>query len=80
MRDSDLSKDIRLCFRKNQIMKQHKTKYPISVMCLKGKIEFSVQENIFILLEGDTIFLNGDIMHELNALEESVIRLNLIKG
>ena len=80
MLDSDFGKEIRIAFKEGQVMKEHKTKFPITVMTMKGSIEFGVGEETFILNEGDLIALEGNIMHELKALKESVVRLSLHKG
>jgi len=80
MLDSDFGKEIRIAFREGQIMKEHKTKFPITVMTLRGSIEFGVGEKTVILNEGDVIALEGNVMHELKALAESVVRLSLHKG
>jgi len=80
MLDSDFGKEIRIAFKEGQVMKEHKTKFPISVMTLRGSIEFGVGEKTFILNEGDVITLEGNVMHELKALDESVVRLSLHKG
>ena len=79
MIDNDFSKEIRIAFKKNQIMKEHKTKYPIVVMVLKGKINFTIKETTTILNQGDIISLKGNILHELEAKEESIVRLSLHK-
>ncbi len=78
--DSDFGKEIRIAFKEGQIMKEHKTKFPIAVMTLKGSIEFGVGEELFTLNEGDVITLEGNVMHELKATKESVVRLSLHKG
>ncbi len=80
MLDSDFGKEIRIAFKEGQVMKEHKTKFPIAVMTLKGAIEFSVKGEVFILNAGDVITLEGNVMHELKALDESVVRLSLHKG
>jgi quercetin dioxygenase-like cupin family protein len=80
MLDSDFGKEIRIAFKEGQIMKEHKTKFPIAVMTLRGAIEFGVGEKTFILNEGDVITLEGNVMHELKATKESVVRLSLHKG
>ena len=61
-------------------MKEHKTKFPIAVMTLRGSIEFTVGDKMFLLNAGDVITLEGNVMHELKAREESVVRLSLHKG
>ena len=80
MLDSDFGKEIRIAFQKDQVMKEHKTKFPITVMTLKGSIEFSVGGALFVLNEGDIIALEGNVVHELKATKQSVVRLSLHKG
>jgi len=80
MLDSSFGKEIRIAFQEGQVMKEHKTKFPITVMTLKGGIEFTVANEIFLLNEGDVIALEGDVMHELKATKESVVRLSLHKS
>lgn len=77
---SDFGREIRIAFKKNQIMKEHKTQYPITVMTLKGSIEFSIGNETTILNQGDIIAVDGNIMHELRALEESIVKLSLHKN
>jgi len=78
--ESRFGKEIRITFKENQVMKEHKTKFPITIMTLKGCIEFSVDGEMSVLKEGDIIALEGGIMHELKAREESIIWLGLHKG
>jgi len=80
MLDSDFGKEIRIAFKEGQVMKEHKTKFPIAVMTLRGSIEFTVGDKMFLLNAGDVITLEGNVMHELKAREESVVRLSLHKG
>ena len=80
MLDASFGKEIRIAFKEGQIMKEHKTKFPITVMAMRGSIEFVVGEKTVILNEGDVIALEGNVMHELKALKESVVRLSLHKG
>ena len=80
MLDSSFGKEIRIAFKEGQVMKEHKTKFPITVSTLKGSIEFGVGAEMFVLNEGDVIALEGNVMHELKATEESVVRLSLHKS
>ena len=80
MLDSTFGKEIRIAFKEGHIMKEHKTKFPITVMTLRGSIEFTVGEEMFVLSAGDVIALEGNVLHELKATEESVVRLSLHKG
>ena len=78
--DSTFGKEIRIAFKEGQEMKEHQTKFPITVMTLKGNIEFSVGDECYTLKEGNLISLEGGVMHALKATEESVVRLSLHKG
>jgi quercetin dioxygenase-like cupin family protein len=77
---SDFGREIRITFKKDQIMKEHKTQYPITVMTLQGSIEFTIGNEKTILNQGDIIAVDGNVMHELKALEESVVKLSLHKN
>ncbi len=78
--DNAFTKEIRITFKEGQMMKEHKTKFPITVMTVIGSIEFTVADKIHILNKGDVISLEGNVMHELKATEKSVVRLSLHKG
>jgi len=80
MLESSFGKEIRIAFQEGQVMKEHKTKFPITVMTLQGCIEFTVHGEISVLKEGDIIALEGGIIHELKATKESVVWLGLHKG
>ena len=80
MLTSSFGKEIRIAFKEGQVMKEHKTKFPIIVMTLKGCIKFTVNKECFTLNAGDVIALEGDVMHELKATEASVVRLSLHKS
>ena len=53
--ESDFSKELRLLFRKNQLMKAHKTKFSIVVQVLEGKIDFGVHNKVHHMKRGDII-------------------------
>ncbi len=77
---NDFTKEIRIVFRAGQSMKAHKTSFPITVMIVAGSIDFGVGAERFALKAGDVIALEGNVMHDLNATEDAVVRLSLYKG
>lgn len=77
--ETSFSKEIRIAFKKGQILKEHKTAYPIVVHLLKGAIEFTAEDSKKHLKEGDILTLESNIPHNLYANEESIVRLTLSK-
>lgn len=77
--ESDFTKEIRIAFEKDQVMKEHQTKFPIVVEIVSGKIDFGVEKKIHHLEKGDLIALSGSVPHDLKAVEQSVVRLTLSK-
>ncbi len=78
--ETTFTKEIRIAMRKGQTMNKHQTSFPIVVEIVDGAIDFGVQEDVLNLKKGDLIALNGGIPHNLNAIEDSIIRLTLTKS
>lgn len=77
--ETDFTKEIRIAMQKGTAMKEHKTKFPIVVETVEGNIDFGVKGEVFNLIKGNLIALDGDVPHDLKANENSIIRLTLSK-
>lgn len=78
--ETENTKEIRIALAKGQIMKEHKTKYPIVVEIFEGEIDFTVYGKVHRLKKGAILSLEGNILHELLGIENSVVRLSLSKA
>lgn len=78
--ESDSTKEIRIVFRKGQLMKEHKTGFPITVEIFEGAIDFGVIGKTHSLKKGDIVALPAGTPHDLLAMADSIVRLSLAKS
>lgn len=77
--ETSFSKEIQISMKKGQIMKEHTAPFPIIVHLLDGRVEFRVSGKSHPLVIGDILTLEARVPHDLEATEDSVIRLTLSK-
>lgn len=77
--ETSYSKEIQILMKKGQSMKEHKAPFPIIVHLLEGKINFGLSGTINQLSAGDILSIEGNIPHDLHALEDSIVRLSISK-
>ncbi len=79
LNENSSNKEIRICMPKGAIIDKHKAPGAISVQVLEGKIIFEVENEKIEMSKGALISLEAQVLHRLDALENSVIRLSLSK-
>ena len=77
--ETDTTKEIRIVMKANQVMKEHKTSYPITVELFDGELNFGVNGEVTKLVKGDIAALDANVHHDLIATKDSIIRLTLSK-
>lgn len=68
-----------IVFKQDQVMKEHKTSYPITVEVFEGEILFGVNGQTNTLTRGDIVSLEANVPHNLKANKNSIVRLSLSK-
>lgn len=78
--ETSSSKEIRIALKNNQLMKEHKTPFPIVVEIFEGKVLFGVDGVKKELVKGDMLSLDGNVPHDLLGQQDSIIRLTISKS
>jgi len=78
--ETDFTKELRIAMKAGVTMKEHKSSFPIVVQVVKGQVNFGVSGTVQLLSEGSLIALEGNVLHDLFAKEDSVVRLTLAKS
>lgn len=77
--ETSFTKEIRIAMKAGQLMKEHKTPYPIVVEIVEGQVDFGVQGKVFHLEKGNIIALDGNVPHDLKTIQDCIVRLTLTK-
>ncbi len=59
-------------FKREMVLKEHKTSIPAKLIIIYGKIEFVMMNEITILNKFDEHEIPVNVLHELRAVEESL--------
>jgi len=78
--ESEFTKEIRIVFKAGQMMKEHKTSFPITVEIFEGNLDFGVKGEIHHVTNGDILALGPNVPHDLKAISDCIVRLSLAKG
>jgi len=79
LQDTEFSKEIRIVFKKGQLMEDHQAPFAIIVQVIQGSIDFGVANEVTQLNAGDLVSLKPHEVHNLSAKVDSVVRLSLSK-
>ena len=78
--ETDFTREIRIVFKRGQVMKRHFTPFPIVIEIVEGEISFGAEGRDYTAGKGELIGLAGGVPHDLTALSDSIVRLTLSKS
>ena len=61
-------------------MEEHQAPFPFVVELFDGALDFGVNGETHRLKRGDILSLEAKVPHDLQAIEDSIVRLSLSKG
>ncbi|SHG47995.1 cupin domain-containing protein [Flagellimonas flava] len=77
--DTRTSKELKIEFTKDEMLKEHRTPFPIMIEIFEGEISFTAEGRTHHLERGHIISLEANVPHSLLAVQNSIVRLTLSK-
>ena len=77
--DTQTSKELKIEFTKDEMLKEHWTPFPILIEIFEGEISFAAEGRTHNLERGHIVSLGANVPHSLLAVRNSVVRLTLSK-
>jgi quercetin dioxygenase-like cupin family protein len=74
---TDLLEVIRMVVPAGKDIPPHKVANPITVQCLQGRVEFQVEEVWKSLEQGQMLFVEGDVMHAIQGIQNSTLLVSI---
>lgn len=70
---------MRMILPKGKSVPEHHIPGELSIQCLEGTLELQAHDKTIVMRTGDWVYLEGDVPHALNALENTAILVSMVR-
>lgn len=78
--ETEYAKEIGIAMQAHQVLLDHQSIYPLTLQVIDGLVKFSSDPACSILHKGDLMTLDAGMKHDLEAIENTLLRLTLFTG
>lgn len=71
------SREIRIAMQKHQAMRDHESAHPVTFGVLEVVVKMNVEEDEVLLGKGDVAAFESGVVHNLEAMEDTLLRLTI---
>lgn len=76
--DTETAKVVAFEFDAGDVLKEHAARHPVIIQVLRGRVEFTVQDDVYTLEPGRLIHLTPMLRHAVRATEPATLTVTML--
>ncbi len=78
--ETEYAREVGIAMQAHQVLMDHQSLYPLTLQVIDGLVRFSSELSSAVLDKGDIVTLEAGVKHDLEAIENTLLRLTLFTG